>query len=116
MIVIKATKQIVNGKHKLVFDKNEYNQMVEALPEGEEVFITIGEKPKAMLKLMFVWITRISSETGYTTKEVEDLIKSEFLPSGLGFSDLSQEEFKHLLSQVSEWAFQNLNINLSRIN
>jgi hypothetical protein len=116
MIVIKAVKETINGKSKLTFNKTDYNKVVESLEDNEEVFISIYKKPKGSLKLMFVWITRISSETGYTTKEVEDMIKNEFLPEGLGFSDLSDQEFKHLLSQVSEWAFQNLNINLSRIN
>lgn len=114
MIVIKATKKTVNGKAKLIFNKSEYNKVIEDLEDNEELFISIYKKPKGALKLMFVWITQISMETGYTTKEVEEMIKNEFLLPELGFSDLSDAEFKHLLSQVSEWAFQNLNINLSR--
>lgn len=83
--------------------------------KGRKVQITITDefdRTAGQNRLWWLYVSILSKETGNEQKEIHEELKAKFMPFATSTTELSTEQFRSVVNEISVWAAQFLNVIL----
>ena len=127
----KVYKGIVKNNKVEIYDKTSFQVNLARL-EGQEIGLTIGKyrKNRSSNQNSYYWgvvLEILATDTGYTTEEMHEIIKSKFLKKHLNIKgreletigdtkSLNTAEFEELMNKIRNWSSLELNIYIPEPN
>jgi hypothetical protein len=123
----KFTCKIKNGELEYKNPKRFYDYL-KGLPTDKDLELVLKEKrtQRSLEQNAWYWgvaLKLISEHTGYETKDIHEILKSEFLKDFYEFkgkvypiirstSDLNTKEFSEFMGRVQRWAVMRLQVSI----
>ncbi|CAB4127035.1 hypothetical protein UFOVP87_38 [uncultured Caudovirales phage] len=83
--------------------------------ENKEIEIILTDESSRTAKqnrLWWLYVTILSNELGETKNDTHELLKTRFMPFAKSTTELSKQEFNHLINELVTWSAQYLNVIL----